>query len=348
MLYGATGRTDLVGDRAHRRARRTRSSTPCAGWPPSCRRARRSSRPTASAASARPRRPAATESTVGEQARVNPALTQDEQAFVDQLIAGLGAYPAYYARMGPANAAGPEPVDLSRPRRVDPGGARAAALAAGEWVVDLRDPDRVRRRAPARRAQFRALHQLHHLPRVALRLGRPADPHRRDRRTGRRRPPASWSASASTGSPARPIGRPEAARPTAGRALLPRSATSPGSRRRCAARRPASRSSTPAATTSVPPAGSGARCTSRSTSWPTAGSRICPTARCGCTAARATAPRSPPPARPRRPPPAPGQRRLRRPRDRLPRAMGLHVDAPLIRGPRCARHRLDRVTPRPR
>ncbi|WP_309229896.1 rhodanese-like domain-containing protein [Blastococcus sp. TML/M2B] len=76
-------------------------------------------------------------STVGEQARVNPALTQDEQTFVDELIAGLTAIPAWYAHMGPANAAGPAPVDLSMPRPVDPA-ELAERLAAGEWVIDLR------------------------------------------------------------------------------------------------------------------------------------------------------------------------------------------------------------------
>jgi hydroxyacylglutathione hydrolase len=76
-------------------------------------------------------------STVGEQAQVNPALTQDEQTFVDQLIAGLTAIPAWYAHMGPVNAAGPAPVDLSMPRLVDPA-ELADRLAAGEWVLDLR------------------------------------------------------------------------------------------------------------------------------------------------------------------------------------------------------------------
>ncbi|WP_337830789.1 MBL fold metallo-hydrolase [Pseudonocardia sp. TMWB2A] len=76
-------------------------------------------------------------STVAEQARVNPAMTQDEQDFVDTLIAGLGAYPAYYVHMGPANAAGPAPVDLSAPEPVDPAELRRR-IAAGQWVVDLR------------------------------------------------------------------------------------------------------------------------------------------------------------------------------------------------------------------
>ena len=68
---------------------------------------------------------------------MNPALTQDEQTFVDQLIAGLTAIPAWYSHMGPGNAAGPAPVDLSVPRPVDPE-ELAGRLAAGEWVIDLR------------------------------------------------------------------------------------------------------------------------------------------------------------------------------------------------------------------
>jgi rhodanese-related sulfurtransferase len=39
--------------------------------------------------------------------------------------------------MGPANAAGPDPVDLSRPREVD-ADELAHRIADGEWVVDLR------------------------------------------------------------------------------------------------------------------------------------------------------------------------------------------------------------------
>jgi hydroxyacylglutathione hydrolase len=77
-------------------------------------------------------------STLGEQARVNPALTQSEQEYVESLLAGLDAYPAYYARMAPINRRGPSPVDLSAPARVDPVELRRR-LEAGEWVVDLRD-----------------------------------------------------------------------------------------------------------------------------------------------------------------------------------------------------------------
>ena len=136
MLYGATGRTDLVGSEhtdelthaQYHSVRRLAAELPAGtpvfpthGFGSFC-----SATPTSGDAS-----------TVGEQTRVNPALTQDEQAFVDQLIAGLDAYPAYYAHMGAINAAGPDPADLSRPRPVDPA-ELARRLSVGEWVIDLR------------------------------------------------------------------------------------------------------------------------------------------------------------------------------------------------------------------
>lgn len=80
----------------------------------------------------------ATESTIGHEKRVNPALLSDEQTFVEEVLAGLDAWPAYYAHMGPRNAAGPGEPDLTAPRRADAGQLRAR-LAAGEWVVDLRN-----------------------------------------------------------------------------------------------------------------------------------------------------------------------------------------------------------------
>lgn len=136
MLYGATGRTDLLGPEHTRALAHAQFS--------SVRRLARELPPGTpvfpthgfgSFCSATPS--TGTESTVGEQTRVNPALTRDERSFVDELIGGLGAYPAYYAHMGLANAAGPAPVDLSLPRRVE-AEELAARIAAGEWVVDLR------------------------------------------------------------------------------------------------------------------------------------------------------------------------------------------------------------------
>ncbi|MEW1908878.1 MBL fold metallo-hydrolase [Kitasatospora sp. NPDC085895] len=75
--------------------------------------------------------------TVGAERTSNDALVKDVDTFVTDLLAGLEDVPAYYAHMGPANAAGPAPVDLTPPRRAD-AAELAARLAAGEWVVDLR------------------------------------------------------------------------------------------------------------------------------------------------------------------------------------------------------------------
>lgn len=78
-------------------------------------------------------------STIGHERRSNVALVNaDEDAFVKELIAGLGAYPRYYAHMGPLNRHGPGPADLSAPQQADPGDIRRR-IEAGEWVVDLRE-----------------------------------------------------------------------------------------------------------------------------------------------------------------------------------------------------------------
>ncbi|MEU6388071.1 MBL fold metallo-hydrolase [Streptomyces sp. NPDC046939] len=75
--------------------------------------------------------------TIGKERATNEALTQDVDTFVARMLAGLDDVPAYYAHMGPANAAGPLPVDLTPPRRAD-ADEIASRLSAGEWVVDLR------------------------------------------------------------------------------------------------------------------------------------------------------------------------------------------------------------------
>ena len=80
----------------------------------------------------------ATASTIGAEKRSNPVLTQDEQHYVADLLAGLDAYPAYYAQMGPANSAGPAAPDLSPPQLADAAELRRR-LENGEWLVDLRD-----------------------------------------------------------------------------------------------------------------------------------------------------------------------------------------------------------------
>ncbi|HEX7189096.1 MAG TPA: MBL fold metallo-hydrolase [Actinomycetes bacterium] len=136
LLYGATGRPDLLGPehtddlvrRQHASAHRLAELLPddadvypTHGFGSFC-----------SATQSD-----ATSSTIGEQKRSNPVLTQDEQTYVDELLAGLGAWPAYYAHMAPANADGPAEPDLSPPPIADAGELRRR-ITAGEWVVDLR------------------------------------------------------------------------------------------------------------------------------------------------------------------------------------------------------------------
>lgn len=80
---------------------------------------------------------AGVQTSLGQETSINPALTQAEEDFVEMLLAGLDVFPAYYAHMGPANAAGPAEIDLSLPEPVDPAELRRRAQA-GEWLVDLR------------------------------------------------------------------------------------------------------------------------------------------------------------------------------------------------------------------
>ena len=77
-------------------------------------------------------------SSIGRERSANPALTQDRSRFVETLLAGLDIWPAYYAHMAPANSAGPAAPDLSPPEQADAAQLRYR-IAAGEWVVDLRD-----------------------------------------------------------------------------------------------------------------------------------------------------------------------------------------------------------------
>lgn len=77
-------------------------------------------------------------STIARQRRENEAvLIDDEDEFVRTLLAGLDAFPAYYAHMAPTNRRGPSPVDLSPVAPVDPAELHRR-IHAGEWVVDLR------------------------------------------------------------------------------------------------------------------------------------------------------------------------------------------------------------------
>lgn len=136
MLFDATGRTDLLGDEHTRglTAAQFHSVRRIADELPADAQVYRT-HGFGSFCSATPSDRDA--STIAEQRAGNPALTQDEQAFVDQLLTGLSDYPAYYAHMGVLNRDGPQPIDLSTPEPVDPADLRRR-IEAGEWVVDLR------------------------------------------------------------------------------------------------------------------------------------------------------------------------------------------------------------------
>jgi len=137
LLYGATGRPDLLGPdhsdalvrhqhaSAHKLAGTLPATTevyPTHGFGSFC-----------SATQSE-----ATASTIGQEKRANPVLTQDEEDYVRELLDGLGAWPAYYVHMAPANSTGPSAPDLSLPEKADAAELRRR-IEAGEWVVDLRN-----------------------------------------------------------------------------------------------------------------------------------------------------------------------------------------------------------------
>src|ERR1035437_2683392 len=132
-------RSALTGPRAGTAPRPlpARSTPRPTAWPASCPTPRRSTRRTGSAASAPPRRRRPSRPRSGGRSNSIPR-SASEQMYVDTLLAGLDAWPAYYAHMGPANTAGPAGPDLSPPRRANAAEVRRA-IEAGEWVVDLRD-----------------------------------------------------------------------------------------------------------------------------------------------------------------------------------------------------------------
>jgi rhodanese-related sulfurtransferase len=137
LLYGAVGRTDLIGPdqtagltRAQYRSVRRLASDlpdPVAVYP---------THGFGSFCSATPA--SGTSSTIGAERVANIALTSDdEEGFVKELMAGLNAYPRYYEHMGPVNRRGPDAPDLAAPPASGPAGLRRR-IAAGDWVVDLR------------------------------------------------------------------------------------------------------------------------------------------------------------------------------------------------------------------
>ncbi|WP_051102693.1 MBL fold metallo-hydrolase [Parafrankia elaeagni] len=136
LLFGTTGRTDLLGqqhahtlaEQQHATVRRLADLLPDGAqiWPThgfgSFCSATQSDAPA---------------STIGRERQVNPALRLETDAFVTEILAGLDAYPAYYAHMGARNVDGAALIDLTPAHRADPAELRAR-IGAGEWVIDLR------------------------------------------------------------------------------------------------------------------------------------------------------------------------------------------------------------------
>lgn len=138
MLYGTVGRTDLIGAQLTDQLTRAQFHSvrrlaellpseaavhPTHGFGSFCSSAQGSGADT---------------STIGRERRENIALaTDDEEAFVTDLLTGLTAYPRYYAHMAPLNRAGPLRPSLAPPAVVD-GDEIRKRIADNEWVVDLR------------------------------------------------------------------------------------------------------------------------------------------------------------------------------------------------------------------
>lgn len=76
-------------------------------------------------------------STIGDEKKSNPALLLDKKTFIEQTLAGLDAYPAYYRYMGQANLAGAGPIDLSELKNMTTAEI-LKEIESGAWVIDLR------------------------------------------------------------------------------------------------------------------------------------------------------------------------------------------------------------------
>ena len=179
LLYGATGRPDLLGvDHTDALVRHQHASAhrladllpdeagvfPTHGFGSFC-----------SATQSE-----ATSSTIGQERKANPVLTQDEETYVRELLDGLGAWPAYYAHMAPANAAGPTEPDLSPPALADATELRRR-IEAGEWVVDLRNRTAFAAGHARGHPELRARRRLRDLSRLADHLGHAGHAARGDR-----------------------------------------------------------------------------------------------------------------------------------------------------------------------
>ena len=137
LIVGGAARTDLVGpDRTEHLAREQWRSLQrlvtlpeeTAVWP---------THGAGSFCAAPPS--AARTSTIGREKQANPLLNAgSEDAFVEQLLAGLGSFPPYFLRLGDANRLGPRP--LGHAPTLQPLAAQAVArqLGNGAQLVDVR------------------------------------------------------------------------------------------------------------------------------------------------------------------------------------------------------------------
>src|SRR5215467_12123757 len=137
LIVGSAARTDLLGAgraeelaRAQYRSLRRLAALPDATpvWP---------THGAGSFCSAPPG--AARVTTIGAEKAANPLLAApDEDAFARQLLASLGSYPPYFARLAEVNRRGPAPVtEAPGLALLTPADLRVLA-GRGGWVVDVR------------------------------------------------------------------------------------------------------------------------------------------------------------------------------------------------------------------
>ncbi|MER7013077.1 MBL fold metallo-hydrolase [Saccharopolyspora sp. NPDC000359] len=126
LLVGSTGRTDLLGQHHSEDLARLQHAS-----------LRKLAELLPEQARVWPAHGSGSSATIGQQLKVNTAFHLDEDGFVEHALTELDPLPDYFARLGPRNRAGPDPVDLREPARL-----RSAELArqlrTGDWVVDLR------------------------------------------------------------------------------------------------------------------------------------------------------------------------------------------------------------------
>jgi glyoxylase-like metal-dependent hydrolase (beta-lactamase superfamily II)/rhodanese-related sulfurtransferase len=140
LLHGSTGRPDLLGARHAPMLAAAQHASACrlAALLPGCTPVYPTHGPGSFCVAGPTAGGPAPSSTIAAEVRTNPVLTMAGDRYVATLLAGLDVFPAYYTRMGQANAFGADaPALLLPPPRVLPGQV-PGRVAAGDWVVDLR------------------------------------------------------------------------------------------------------------------------------------------------------------------------------------------------------------------